>query len=249
MRALIVAVLLSFTGPALAQSSLGITGAALSIGMTEDEAAQSRVDGTATVDVAITDVHGFQGDLRFADTVSGGIGSVGAHVYMAPRPGQKYGLFAHLSDIDGRAMTWGAFGAEGLVSLSPATVLEIQGGVGAADESGLDFIFGSIALAHDLSPGLEISAALDLADFDEPALRATSYEAGLRASYSPEGAPWGVYASVTQTGLTGRDGASSETRIGLGVTLSLGTAGGTDPHTRHFRSIDPVAPILRRGLW
>ena len=249
MRALVVAVLMSISGPALAQSSLGITGAALSLGMTEDEAGQSRVEGMATVDVAITEVHGFQGDLRFADTAGGGIGSLGAHLYMAPREGQKYGLFATLSDIDGRAMSWGTIGAEGMLSLSDTTVLEIRGGLGAADDNGLDFIFGALTLAHALAPGLELAAALDVTDFDETALRATSYEASLRAHYSPEGAPWGVYASVSQSGLAGRDGEGGETRLGLGVTLTLGTVNGSNPQSRHFRSVDPVAPLLRRGLW
>ena len=33
------------------------------------------------------------------------------------------------------------------------------------------------------------------------------------------------------------------------LTLSLGTSGGTDPHTRPFRTADPVAPLVRRGFW
>ena len=249
MRALLVACLVSISGSAFAQSSLGIIGAALSFGMTEDEAGSARMDGAVTVDVAITGVHGFQGDLRFADTGGGGIGALGAHVYMAPHEGQKYGLFARFSDVDGRSMMWGALGAEGMVSLAPATTLEVQGGLGAADVRGLDFIFGGATLAYALSPNFEVSAALDVADFDETAFRATSYEAGLRASYSPEGAPWGVYGSLTHSGLTGRDGAPGETRIGFGLTLTFGSSGGTDPKTRPFRSSDPVAPLLRRSLW
>lgn len=249
MRALLVAVLTSISVPAFAQSSLGITGADFVLGMTQDEAGDSRSFAAAGLDVAITSAHGFQGDLRFSDTAGGGIGMAAAHLYLAPREGQKYGLFAQVSDLDGRAMLWGAFGAEGMVSFSTDTLLEVRGGMGAADEGGLDFVFAGGALVHALSESLTLEASLDLADFDEAAFRATAYDAALTARYSPEGAPWGLYASVIRSGLTGRDGAPGETRLGLGLTLSLGTTGGARPDTRLFRSPDPVAPLVRRGLW
>lgn len=249
MKSVLVAIFACFAVPVAAQSSLGISGAQLTFGVAEDESGHSRTGGSALVDVAITDVHGFQGDLRFADTEAGGVGTLAAHLYMTPREGQKYGLFAQLSDVDGRSMTYGAIGAEGMLEFGPATVLEGRAGIGAANHNGLDFVFGSIGVAHAYSSAFEISATLDLAEFDEPSLRAISYDAGLRAAYSPEGAPWGLYASITHSGLSGRDSRSGETRIGFGVTLSLGNSGGTDPATRPFRSSDPVAPLLRRNLW
>lgn len=249
MKSVLVAIFACVAVPAVGQSSLGITGAQLSTGAVEDENGTTRVDGRAAVDVAITDVHGFQGDLSFADTDTGGVGTVAAHVYMSPRDGQKYGLFAQLSDVDGRSLTYGAVGAEGMLELSARTTVEAAAGIGAASEGGLDYIFGSLGLAHAYSPAFEVSGTLDLAEFDEPGLRALSYEAGLKASYSPEGVPWGVYAGITHSGLSGRDGAAGQTRIGIGLSLTLGNTGGTDPKTRLFRSVDPVAPLLRRNLW
>ncbi|NNE88390.1 MAG: hypothetical protein HKN27_09970 [Silicimonas sp.] len=250
MRALFCVLLMSVSGPAVAQSSLGITGAAFSLGATEDEGGNRQVEGAAAVvDVAITSVHGFQGDLSFADTVGGGIGTVGAHLYMAPVDGQKYGLFASLSDVDGSAMLWGTLGAEGMLSMGENTIAEVRGGFGYADEGGLDFIFGGIGLAHAFSPSLTVEGALDLADFDEADFRATAYDFTLKTDYSPEGSPWGAYASVTYSGLTGRDDAKGEVRLGLGLSLSLGNVGGADTDTRLFRNPDPVAPLLRRGLY
>ena len=249
MKSVLVAIFACIAMPVMAQSSLGISGVQLSTGVVEDEGGTTRVEGRAVVDVAITDVHRFQSDLSFADTEAGGVGTIGAHIYMAPRQGQKYGLFAQLSDVDGRSLTYGSIGAEGMIALNTSTSLEASAGIGAATGGGLDYFFGSVGLVHAYSSAFEVSASLDLAEFDETSLRAISYDAGFKAAYSPEGAPWGIYASVNHSGLTGRDGEAGQTRIGLGLTLSLGNSGGTDPNTRPFRSVDPVAPLLRRNLW
>ena len=250
MRTLLLVLLTSVSGPALAQSSLGITGATFSLGATEDESGTYQLEGAAAVvDVAVTSVHGFQGDLSFADTAGGGIGTVGAHVYMSPVKGQKYGLFATLSDVDGRSMLWGTLGAEGMLALGETTVAEVRGGFGYADESGLDFIFAGVGVAHEFSPSWTVEGAVDLADFDEATFRATSYDVSLKAEYSAQGSPWGAYASVAYSGLSGRDDADGEVRIGVGISLSLGGLGGADTDTRLFRSPDPVAPLLRRNIF
>ena len=249
MRTLLFAIFTSFSVPVYAQSSLGITGASFSLGATQDEAGDLRWGGLGAVDVAVTEHHGFQGDVALTDTASGVVGTLAAHLYMTPKEGQKYGLFAALSDVDGRAMMYGSVGAEGMLSLGLDTSAEARAGVGWADVDGLDYIFAGVSVAHELSPAFEIEASFDAAEFDEAAFSATSYDLGLRAHYSPEGAPWGAYASVTHSGLTGTDGAAGETRLGLGLTWTLGATGGADPHSRTFRSVDPVAPLLRRGLW
>lgn len=235
--------------PVWAQSSLGISGATLSLGSTEDEDGARQSHVASSVDVRITEVHGLQGDLTFSDTASGTIGQLGAHLYMAPQPGQKYGLFLSLSDVDGRSLAWVSLGAEGMLALSENTAIEGRLGLGAADGNSRDYIFGGVSVVHAFSPAFEVEAALDLAEFDEAAFRATAVETSLTARYSAEGSPWGVYASVTHSDLTGRDGAAAATRIGLGVTFTFGTSGGTDPHTRPFRQSDPVAQLVRRGIW
>ena len=99
MKSVLVAIFACFAVPVAAQSSLGISGAQVSLGVVEDESGHSRTEFGALVDVAITGVHGFQGDLRFDDTQAGGVGTLAAHLYMTPREGQKYGLFATLADV------------------------------------------------------------------------------------------------------------------------------------------------------
>ncbi len=245
MRTLLVAHLTSLSFPAFAGDTLGITGAELSMGVVEDENGDYRGDARAAIDVAITQFHGFQGDLAYSDTETGGIGTLAAHLYMAPRPGQKYGLFAALSDVDDRAMLYGSIGAEGMLSLGERTLVEARAGIGWADSNNLDYIFAGAALVHQLTPSVQLELSLDLADFDEPSMSATAYDLGLRATYSPDVSPWGAYFSLTQSGLTGHD---DSLRVGVGLNLSLGTAGGADPHDRLFRTPDPVASLVRRGL-
>lgn len=246
MRALLCVLVTSFSLPAFAGETLGISGASLSFGSIQDEAGDARLSGRAVVDVAITQQHGFQGDLVYADTATGDVGTVAAHLYMVPVAGQKYGLFAALSDVDGRAMLYGSVGAEGMLSLGDNTSIGGHAGMGWADTGGLDYIFAGAALAHQLTPAVEMELSLDLAEFDELALSVTAYDVGLKATYRPENTAWGVYSEFTQSGLTGH---GSETRLGVGLSLTLGSSGGVDPHTRPFRTPDPVASLVRRGLW
>ena len=245
----VAALAIFFGTPVLAQSNLGITGMSLNLGSIEDEAGDWRGGLASSIDIKVTDVHGLQGHLSFSDTAGGTIGSLGAHLYMAPQPGQKYGVFFNLSDLDGRSMLWFSAGAEGMLELSESTLLEGRLGLGASDERSLDFIFGGVSIAHALSPEYEIEAALDVTDFDESSFRATSVEASLTARYSPEDVPWGFYASLSHSDLTGRSGTGSATRIGLGMTYQFGSISGVRADTRHFRNADAVAPLVRRGLW
>ena len=244
---LLVSMVLGF--PAHAQSSLGITGATFALGSAEDEGGVRRGSLTSSVDVRITEVHGLQGDLSFSQTGTGMIGRLSGHLYMAPQPRQKYGLFASYSDVDGRALAWGSVGAEGMMALGSDTVVEGRLGLGVANSGSRDFIFGGVSVAHAISDSFEIEGALDIADFDETAFRGTVIDASLTASYSPKGAPWGLYASINRSELVGRDSGPSATRLGLGVTINLGAVGGPGTDTRLFRSQDPAAALVRRGIW
>lgn len=250
MRNFIVSLCMAMAAaPAVAQSSLGIQGLDLQFGIIEDEAGTAQTDLKSRLDVAITEVHGFQGDVAFANTQHGLIGQLAAHLYMTPRQGQKYGVFASLSDVDGRMMTWGSLGIEGMLALTDETTLEGRAGMGISDVDSLDYIFGDISVAHSPFDNLDVETAITLTEFDEAALRAISYDLSITARYSIDGAPWGAFVSVSQSGLSGRDGAPGETRFGFGVTMSFGQSGGVAPASRPYRSMDPVAPLVRRDLW
>ena len=235
--------------PITAQSSLGIQGMDLRFGMVQDEAGEAQTDIRSRLDVAITEVHGFQGDVAFSDTQAGLIGQLGAHLFMSPESGHKYGVFASLSDVDGRMMTWGSIGVEGMLALSQNTTFEGRAGMGISDVDSLDYIFGDVAVSHAFIEGFDVETAVTLTEFDEAAFRAMSYDVSLSANFSPDGTPWGVFASVSHSGLAGRDSAKGETRLGLGLSISFGHTGGVAPETRPFRTVDPVAPLVRRDLW
>lgn len=250
MRNFIISICMAMAGtPAAAQSSLGIQGLDLRLGVIQDEDGSAQADLQSHLDIAVTEFHGFQGDVAFADTDNGLIGHLGAHLYMTPRHGQKYGVFATLSDVDERMMTWGSVGVEGMLALSDATMIEARAGMGISDVDSLDYIFADIAIAHAPFDNLDVEAAITLSEFDEAAFRAMSYDASLTALYSLDGTPWGSFASIMQSGLSGRDGQPAETRFGFGVSMSFGQSGGVAPRTRPYRSVDPVAPLVRRDLW
>ena len=248
MRSSIFALAIVLASPALGQSSLGITGATLHVGGLQDESGNTQVQTRGTVDVAVTEAHGFQGDLSFEDTANGTIGRLAAHAYMDPVPGQKYGLFFAMSDLDGRSMNWIDLGAEGQLDFGDESQISGRAGLGRTDEDSLDYIFGGIALAHAITEAFEVEATLDVADFDEADFRATAIDVGLNATYAPEGQPWGVVARIVHSDLSGRDGGDAELRLGLGLSMSFGASGGVSTETRHFRDHDAVAPLVRRGV-
>ena len=99
-----------------------------------------------------------------------------------------------------------------------------------------------------MSSTTTFEATLDVADFDEADFRATAIDLGLKATFSPDGSPWGIEATAVHSELTGRDGAAGELRLGIGLSMAFGNAGGTSTDTRHFRDHDAVAPLVRRGL-
>ncbi len=248
MRQQLAALVILAATPAMAGSDLGIGGGTLSLGALEDESGEPRFRIRASVGVAVTHAHGLQGDLAFEDTGHGTIGRLTGHAYMDPVDGQKYGVFLALSDLDGRSLSWGEFGVEGQYSLSDTVLIEGRTGLGRTDKDSLDYIFGGLSLAYPYSPDVMLEASLDIADFDETGFRATAIDTTLRASYGPEGRAWGVYAELVHSDLTGRDGADGEVRLGLGLTMRLGNAGGVATGGRAFRDHDPVAPLIRRGL-
>lgn len=238
-----------FAHGASAQSSLGIQGADLQFGASQDEAGKVQLDSSLRLDVAITDAHGLQGDVTFEDTDNGLIGGLGAHLYMTPVEHHKYGLFASLSDVDGRSMSWISLGAEAMIAAGEDLVFEGRAGIGFSDVQGLDYIFADGGFALALSDNLTVESHLTVAEFEEANFQAISYDTGTSLHYTASGSPWGAYASLNYSGLTGRDSRSGELRLGLGVSMSFGQIGGASPATRPFRIIDPVAPLVRRGLW
>ena len=248
MRTTVLVLGLLAAQPAFAESSLGISGAEFHFGFVQDESGDARARTSFAVDNAITEAHGLQGGLAFEDTANGTIGRVDAHLYMDPVPGQKYGFNFQFSDVDGRSLAWASAGIEGQLSLGERTAISGRTGLGKVDNDGLDYIYGGLSFVRELAPGLLVEGAFDAVEFDEAAFRAVGTAASLKVTYSPEGAFWGLWGGLSHSDLSGRDGAPSATRLSAGISIALGRLGGVDPATRPFRTYDPVAGLVRRGL-
>lgn len=232
---------------AMAQTSLGFTGLDLRIGLNGLE--DSGGEASGRIDFAITEYHGAQFDLSLEDTASGVVGTVGAHFYMTPADGQKYGVFATFGDIDNRAASYGTIGGEALFALSDQTALELRAGAGLMTNSDLDFIFAEADLYHDIAPGVTLSGGVTVADFHEAHMNATGYEARIGIEYSPVDEPWGMYAQIAHDDLAGHPGSSPETTIRAGIMFEFGNTRRGGPETRPFRRTDPIRPLINRGLW
>ncbi len=106
--------------------------------MIQDKAGTAQSDLSARLDVAMTQAHGSQGDVSFADTDQGLIGKLGAHLYIILQTGQKCGGGGSLSDVDGRIVTWRTLSIESALALSDMTAFEGSAGLGVSDLDGLD---------------------------------------------------------------------------------------------------------------
>ena len=148
---------------------LGVTGAELGLGFGGifPEGDQPRLASSLSVDVAVTDYHGVQGDLSFEGIGDSYVGRIAGHLYLMPRDGQRYGVFAMLGDVDDRSFTYATAGVEGIFTLTDSLSVDGRIGLGAATSEKLDFIFGGLGAAWQMSPSLELRGRLDVAQFDE----------------------------------------------------------------------------------
>lgn len=235
---------------AMAQTSLGFTGGELALGTVSfDGTEHGFVEGWA--DVAITAAHGIQIDFALQEHPQGMLGTVAAHLYMTPHEGQKYGVFATVSDLDGEGFTAATVGLEGLFALTDTTAVGVHGGIGLADRisgaDGFDFVFAGGSLTHELSPSVSLAFVAEVAEYDETDFRATGYTAMIEAEYRPNAGPIALKAGFGVSGLEGRDGRPAETVARLGLSWRFGAT--ASPARGAFRRPDAYAPLALRGLF
>ena len=224
--------------PIAAQSSLGVSGATFDIGAVDGDAFVA-----TRIDTAITGHHGLQFDAVLSDHDAGLIGQMDGHLYMRPAKGQEYGLFAQVGDADGRSRSWGAAGIEGMFAAGANTAVELRGGLALSQPGGWDALFADAGVIHGLSDSLSLTARLTLTEIDELVLSTIARETRLGVEFHPRGTAWGAFADITAD----RADGSETTTLRLGLSLTLGDAGGTAPETRLFRAADPFGPLFRRG--
>lgn len=238
--------------PAAAQSSLGLQSGGLSFGVTQDGAGDARATGEVWADIAVTPHHGVQLDFAVEDTASGALGHIAAHLYLAPGPGRKYGVFATVSDLDGESFTVGTIGIEGRVALGARTGLELRGGIGIAERisapESLDFLFLGAGIDHEVAPGLTAALSAEVAEYEELGFQAVGTTLLAEVEYRPGQSPVSIRAGLGLSGLDGRDGRPRETFARLGVSWTFGAEAGA-PSRRAFRRPDPHAPLTLRGLF
>ncbi|MCU0912091.1 MAG: hypothetical protein MUE98_12310 [Rhodobacteraceae bacterium] len=237
--------------PATAQSSLGLQSGGLTFGLTQGEDGEARASADLWADVAIGSHHGVQIDLAAEDTAQGLLAHAGVHLYLAPGPDRKYGVFATVGDLDGESFTVGTVGLEGRMALGPRTGLELRGGIGIANRiaaaDNLDFLFAGAAVDHEIAPGLTASLSAEVAEFDETGFQAMGSTVLAEVEYRPARSPLAISAGLGVSSLEGRDGRPQETFARIGVSWTFGAA--TEPARRPFRRADPYAPLALRGLF
>ncbi len=242
---LVAASIATFTAlPLYADTGLGIIGAELRLGFSDQQLEGGYVGGT--VDVAITDNHGMQFDLQYEERSTGGIGRLNTILYMNPRDGQKYGLSLMLADKNDVSSTYGQIGVAGMFEVAQDMNIELRAGGGLSSDNDLDWITGGIGLHWKVAPSTRLYSQYDIAEFDEETFKATAHEVSLGLQTQIKNGPVSFFAEATRDWLAGPDAADAKTTLRAGVSIALGRTGNNQPS---FRVSDPMRQILRRGLY
>ena len=230
LAACVAATLFTLPSIATAQSSIGVKGASFSFAGVQFDGSDASFEGEALLDVAITQYHGFQGELSFADTDAGLIGRVGGHLYLEPGAGRKYGFFATYADLDNASVSYLQAGIEGMWSLGERAAFEARAGAGMGTGD-LDYIFAGAGVHYALSDTVALSAGVDVAEFDEAGFSAIGFNTHVGIEYDMPSSPIVIFGEVRQDALTGSDGGPSQTSAVLGLRIRLGNSGGISRST------------------
>ncbi len=223
-------------GQAAAQSSIGITGAAIAA-----ESSGQSTTLSAAADVAITGYHGMQIGLGLTDDGTAPRGWISGHLYLMPGDGSRYGLFASLFDLDGAPRNYAEIGVEAGFDLSDRLWLSGAAAMGAASFDELDWIALRSAADYRISDRLSASVSASVTEFEEAAFSADLVALAARLDYRPGRLAPGLYLQLSADQLFGYDAAPMQTSLSVGVSFGLGQA-------PHWREADPLRALFRRGL-
>ncbi|KIN64503.1 hypothetical protein Z946_3395 [Sulfitobacter noctilucicola] len=232
------------TAQTVTDSGLGIIGADLRLGFSNQEIEGGYVGGT--VDVAITHYHGAQFDLQYEERSTGGIGRIGTTLYMTPRVGQKYGLSLMMADKNDVSSTYGQISAVGMFTAAEDFNIELRAGGGLSADNDLDWITAGIGAHWSAGANTQIYGHYDIAEFDEETFGAYGHEVTFGIKTAIKGTPATVFAEATRDWLSGANSADGDTTLRAGISIALGRTGNNQPS---FRISDPMRQILRRGLY
>lgn len=232
------------TAQTLTDSGLGIIGADLRFGFSNNDIEGGSI--STTVDVAITQYHGLQFDLQYEERSNGGIGRFGTVLYMTPREGQKYGLSLMVADKNNNSSTYGQIGAVGMFALSDDVNAEVRAGIGLATDNDLDWVTAGAGLHWQATENTRFYGNYDITDFDERTFSAMAHEVSFGVETGLGNTPAALFAEVSRDWLSGNNAADGDTIIRAGVSFALGHSGNNQPS---FRVSDPMRQLLRRGLY
>ena len=234
---------------ASAQSSLGFQDASLTVTYAKGETT-TRKQVDAALDVAITGYHGLQLDIGAADYPDRYWGRLGAHLYIDPGHGAKYGLFANVADANNLARWDATLGAEGIWVLGETVTLAARAGLGLSEPGNYDYIFAEVRGTHRLSKTLDVYAGYARTDIDEAGLDFTSglLEAGV--THHLPGSAAALSLGLERSIVSGNSGAVGDTRLVAGLTVQIGTPRGAKPTTTAtlFAPVRPLDEALLRQL-
>lgn len=237
--------------PALAQSSLGFRTGDVSIATISHSAKDGSVSSEVVRvrgDFAITGYHGAQFDLDYANAGSASIGTLAAHLYMTPRKGQKYGLFASIGDYDSISSTVAQLGAEGMFAVGDAYLLETRAGIGVRDPKSMDYIFAGLGLSRPAGRAGRLTLAVDVADLEETGFATSIVDGRITYEHFLQGTPASLSVTLGAVTLDGSGAGRGGAYVGLGLRIRLGR-GGTDPATRLFDRTAPITMLHRIGVF
>ncbi len=241
-----MACLVAGASATLAQSSLGLNIAEVSLGgiAVDQEAGQTQVHSVqGSADFTITEHHGVQFDLAYTGYEIGDLGHLGGHLYMVPQEGRKYGLFFSYADFNEFDSTNTVFGFEGMFEVNERVTLEGRFGLGIATDS-LDYIFaaGSVDLA--VSDRLSLGTSLSLTDIEELSLSGLAYDARVSADYRVS-SRIGLSAHIGALGIEGASRIDATPQAGLTLSYRFGGFPKTDAPVRErlFERHNPLHAV------
>lgn len=235
---------------ALADSSIGFNGADVTIGYAGAGDGRDLTSINGTLDFAITRHHGLQLDLGAVDYGDTYFGTLTAHLYMQPADSAKYGVFFAYADADDMAASDMTIGIEGIWALGERLTASARFGIGKADPSQVDYIFGEFGADYALSDRFGLRGGAQITDIEETDLTVRAIDLTAGAVWYVPGAPLEVFAGVTHSIASGEDGAADETRFALTMTAYFGEKRGADARleARRFAPVRPLNSLFARDM-
>jgi len=236
-KTLLTLLAFGLSSPSLADSGLGFENGALSFSG-QKSASRTQLDGALQMDHRVSNYHGLQTEVTATTYEGFWVGSIGAHLYMNPSDGAKYGLFAAYMDRNDRSDMMMSLGIEGLWNVSDTVIFGARAGLGLYQPNHVDFIFTDLHLDAYVSPTLRLGAGLSLSRIQELGYTREEMTPWISARYRLGRGPFSAVARLSHQHLREMSGRRNEVQLTLGIRMELG-----DSATADGTLFAPIQPI------